>query len=150
MDFSIFAWWNYRFYTMFFYIFNETVAVIASSAITSIESLHEFASLRTIRNDTWCDNHSARIPCASTARYIFELSPLFYVPCPGCLFCSCPVLMDFNIGSVKHQPFKIRFINKDFKKLFPKPIVPPFAKSAMCVFLVAIVQWQVALWRASS
>ena len=54
LDFSIFAWWNYRFHTMFFYIFNETVAVIASIGknITSIESLHEFARLRAIHNGT--------------------------------------------------------------------------------------------------
>ncbi len=46
LDFSIFAWWNYRFHTMFFYIFNETIAVIApiGKNITCIEPLYEFAS----------------------------------------------------------------------------------------------------------
>lgn len=62
LDFSIFAWRNYCFHTMFFYIFNETVVVITpiGKNITSIESLYEFANLRTISNGTWCDNHSDR------------------------------------------------------------------------------------------
>ena len=52
LDFLIFTWWNFRFHTMFFYIFNETVAVIApiGKNIVGIESLYEFVSLCTIRN----------------------------------------------------------------------------------------------------
>ena len=121
----------------------------ASSASASMPLIRWIASLQSARVPSVTIIRTG-IPCASTARCIFELSPLLCAPCLGYPFCSCPVLMDFNIGSVNHQPFKIRFINKDFKKLFPKPIVPSSAKSAMCVFPVAIFRWQVAPWRTSS
>jgi hypothetical protein len=47
--------------------------------------------------------------------------------------------MHFDMACIYHQPFKVRFINKDFKKFLPYSPVSPSAESPMGILPVAVV-----------
>jgi hypothetical protein len=37
------------------------------------------------------------------------------------------------MAGIYHQPFEVRIVNQDFKKLFPRATVTPANKAAMCI-----------------
>ena len=52
---------------------------------------------------------------------------------------SGAMLMDFDMACINHEPFKVRLIDENLKKLLPYAFVAPTAKTAVCVFPIAIV-----------
>ena len=52
--------------------------------------------------------------------------------------------MGFDMGSVDHQPLKVRVVDDDLKQLLPHALVAPSTESAMGIFPVAIHRRQVA------
>lgn len=85
------------------------------------------------------------IPSTSTARCIFVLSPLLYVPYLDCLLWLRPragVL--FYMAYVYHQPLKIGLICQDLKQLLPYSFVSPSPETLMYGTPFSIRRRQVA------
>ena len=56
---------------------------------------------------------------------------------------TSPMGMNLDVGSVDHQPLKVRVIDDPVQQLLPNAAVPPATKAAMGVLPVPIVRRQV-------
>ena len=90
------------------------------------------------------------IPCASTARCSFVLSPLLSAHVLVAAPCSCCVRVNFNVACIDHQPLKIRIDNQLFEERLPNPLVAPTTKASVCIFPITIIRGQIAPRRAGT
>ena len=84
---------------------------------------------------------SAVVPCASTAKCIFVLSPLLsgsFLDYHLLLLLHEDVLY---VASIDHQPFEIWCINQLFQQLFPNAFVSPPYKATLRIAPSTIIWW---------
>ncbi len=83
LNFSVLAWRNDCFHSGLFRFLDNRIQIITpvSQKGLGFDAVNQGFSLFTIRCGTFCIKTLTGTPCASTARCILVLSPLFSLPC---------------------------------------------------------------------
>jgi hypothetical protein len=97
-------------------------------------------SLTEISSGTFSDKHSDRHTMRIHGQVYLGVEPPLCGPCPDCYLSHLRHEDAFDMTCIYHQPFKVRFINKDFKKFLPYSPVSPSAESPMGIHPVAEVE----------
>ena len=52
--------------------------------------------------------------------------------------------VDFDVAGVDHEPLEIRLVDEFSQEVLPESLVAPAAETAVGVFPIPVVRWQIA------